>query len=193
MKRFVTLLIFSFLFSSLYSQVQNSKYCKKYNLGIFFLGTGDILIPKFEFELRHKTFKNLSFGLSANIGHVNSEAIIKLDEGYAYYTTSMHFDQFAYLNVLTTSYFNFNLGFGSSFLYVHHIRGWKQVIDEANAHFESDYRSETSYTFGGQIAPELIFGNINAQNRFYLKGIIQPYFNGEISSGLAVGLIKSIN
>ena len=177
---FTVLILASFLANAQPSSI--GKNDLKFGLGKAFLGSGDIRLPKFEAELTTRLNRHFSTSISLNFGHGVSQGPVS--EFPRQIATTTYIDPNIFFSPFgNQGNFNLKLGTGASFMYVNDVY---LISYESGFGIEdrADYFFESRYSIGVNmiVEPEFRIG----RNLISLKAIIQPYLNGDISSGITV-------
>jgi hypothetical protein len=153
----------------------------KVGTGLAFLGSGDINVLKFEAEYTKRINRHFSTSLSMNFGHGVSESYFS-SSAPQQVSTVAHIDPNIFFSPFGNhKAFNLKLGTGASFMYANDV--WMSSYSSGGpmggvATYDFDRR----FTVGASmiVEPEVRVG----RSLFSVKGIIQPYLNGDISSGV---------
>ena len=181
----ITIFITLLLFAILSVNAQSSSIGKndlKFGLGGAFLGSGDIRMPKFEAELTTRLNRHFSTSVSLNFGHGVSEG--PLAEYPRQIATTAHIDPNIFFSPFgNQGIFNLKIGTGASFMYVNDVY-MTSFSSGFGSEDRADYNFESRYSIGANmiVEPEIRMG----RSLISVKAIIQPYLNGDISSGVTV-------
>ena len=180
----ITIFISLIIFASFSVNAQSSSIGKndlKFGLGGAFLGSGDIRMPKFEAELTTRLNRHFSTSVSLNFGHgVSQGPLAELPRQIA---TTAHIDPNIFFSPFNNQgVFNLKIGTGASFMYVNDVYMRSFGPGMGGSEDRADYDFESRYSIGANmiVEPEVRMG----RSLFSIKAIIQPYLNGDISSGI---------
>lgn len=189
MKKIVLLVIINCLItSSIIAQDELPTDYLRGGIGLAFLGSGDMLVGKLEFEYITPINKRLNFGMSSNIGYGRYSDIGRLapDQGQIDQTFTIHADPNIYLRTISIGNFHLYTGLGASLMFVNDIKRGFMFGEEF---FNS---REPRFSVGGNIIFQFNY-DINENTTFALRTLTQPYINGDISTGMSFNLIKTFN
>lgn len=191
MKNFLLLLIFFLLSLSGIGQSKN-KLSLKSSFGLYFLGSGDIFMPKLEIETRYSFNKIISVGLSANMGYRNSELISFSSRTNRPFINSstMHIDEYLYLTYFLWKDYSLIFGTGPSLMFISD-QGALMIFDEEERKLiRGEYKRR--FSVGWQFAPEMNIPINKKGSLINIKVMTQIYKNADISSGISVGMIQCL-
>lgn len=179
MKNIIIIFIFLFISISLNAQKSNSGFDYRFGIGNSFLGTGDMLGVMYENEINYSINNYLSSGISLGYG--------KSDYGASETASFLQYN----LNVFFSPFKNnkrndFRVGMGLSYL---------KISDAymSSASWTNNQLIDTDYVFDLRISYGcnfIIENSYSITDKFLLglKLYTQPYFNGDINSGILLKL-----
>lgn len=180
MKNLFIVIVFIFCCHiTVFSQNKNS-YIRT-GLGVHFLGTGDLLIPKLEMEYGKTLNHFLEMGLSWNTGYIPPDDFLGMNLGTLEAFTT-HIDPSIYFNVASSQFFKFTLGTGASFMFIK-----EEILFFEPGSTEPLIGIQRRFTIGGNMILQSSF-SLKENTDLIFRLISQPYLNGDISSGISVNL-----
>ncbi len=172
----ITLIVFSL---PVIGQEKVDKLDLRFGAGISLLGTGDMVTFNYENEINYKLNKYLTSSLSINLGRSN----------YGVFETAS-FTQ-GNLNLYLSPFKNnkrFDFRIGTGLTYYGISDAYEQYVEYINGQLvDVDYTFEKRNSFGYNIVIE---NSYLLTDRFLIgiKLFSQPYFNGDINSGILLKL-----
>ena len=187
-KVLMLVIIYCLITSSIIAQDKPPLDYMRGGIGLAFLGSGDVLITKLEFEYITPINRRLNFGISSNLGYNRYSDIgsIVPEQGSILQTYTIHVDPNIYLRTISIGNFHMYTGLGTSFMFVNDIR---QAFLFGEEFFNSE---DPRFSIGGNLVFQFNY-DINADTALALRALTQPYMNGDISTGMSFNLIKTLN
>ena len=170
---FLILLLFSI---PLFAQEENRNFDIRFGVGRTILGSGDMITLTFENELNYKINPYFTTALSLNYGRSN----------YGVFETASYVQ--GNLNLYLSPFKNtkrndFRVGTGISLYQVSDAYLVSASYDSRGNLIEADYDFDERSSYGYSIILEDTY-TIKTRFLIGLKLFTQPYFNGDINSGL---------
>ena len=157
-------------------------------IGLAFLGSGDMLVGKLEFEYITPINKRVNFGISSNLGYGKYTDIGTnvQGQGTIFQTYTVHVDPNIYLRTISVGNFHFHTGLGASLMFVNDLQA--NVFPNRETSNSEDPR----FSIGGNIVFQFNY-DLNENTALAWRVLTQPYINGDISTGMSFNLIKTFN
>ncbi len=188
-KTLLLIIIHCFIISSIIAQDEPPLSYIRGGVGMHFLGSEDIAIPKLEFEYIAVVNKRLNVGISSNIGygkHIDDYFRLWGKGERILNTFTIHIDQNIYLRMISVGNLHLYTGLGPSLMFVNDIK--QNLLPNGNFANSQDPR----FSVGGNIVFQLNY-DINEKTALALRMQTQSYINGEFSTGMSLNFIKTLN
>ena len=155
--------------------------------GYYIWGSGDLLVPSVELEVRRDIGRWFSGGLEVNFGHYSS--LGGSQEQFDYTFTTFASNQLLTFNLMNTDWMDLALVAGTSVRYQHQLLITGNELRGVEELEDGTFRYERNILFGGHLRPEvhIHFSDIDKVN---VAASSSLYRGGEIFSGMSLSYMR---
>ncbi|WP_235296544.1 hypothetical protein [Portibacter marinus] len=174
--------------------IRNHAYSQtslRFGTGLYLWGSGDLLVPSGELEVRRDFGRWFSVGIEANFGHFSS---IDQSDGisrFSYSLTTFACNQLLVFNLLDTDWMDLSLVGGSSIRYQHQLLLSPLLPQDPFTGEDGTFRSERYVLFGGHLRPEALI-HFSSKDKVNVGISTSVYNQGEIFSSMSISYMRKI-